>query len=293
MADNQITVVGILRYLRDEAGAFLASFWMILAIYGLGGWLLWVWFQVDAEFSRPLAGGVIPDDVTQHFSWTILGFSTISGMATIWCHHRGMKGWKLLLQVLTVGAALLLLTHAYGLSAKIMEGQYSRAEATVDIGEAETDTVQAQIDAIDSQIAGIERRNSAAQERLQTSIDNITNDGLDNDDVADGYRADQKEAQDRADAEIATLETEKRDLLSKRGEKQTEATSQASLVESFNPLFTVMARISSGTWDPSEDPPGQHQYASGLLFFTVFWGFGKILMMVLFTLGFAMQQQAA
>ena len=293
MEDNRITVLGSLRYFRDEAGAFLASFWMILAIYALGGWLLWVWLNVDAAFSRPLAGDVIPAEVTQHFSWTILGFSTISGMATIWCHYHGMKGWKRLLQVLTVGAAALLLTHAYGLSAKIMEGQYSRAEATAENGQTQTNTAQARIDAINDQIAGIERRTLERVATLQESIDSITTDGLDNDHLADGYRDAQTQAQDRAETDIAGLELQKASLLQERGSKRIQATSDASLVESFNPLFTVMARISSNTWDPAEDPPGTHQYASGLLFFTVFWGFGKLLMMVLFTLGFAMQQQAA
>ncbi len=46
------------RWVRDEAGAFLSTFWMILALYGLGMWLVWSFFQIDAQFSWPLAGDI-------------------------------------------------------------------------------------------------------------------------------------------------------------------------------------------------------------------------------------------
>jgi hypothetical protein len=65
-------------------------------------------------------------------------------------------------------------------------------------------------------------------------------------------------------------------------EKQDKAKS-----DSFNPLFVFGARLSSGTWNPSDTPPDVHMFVWGVAFFTLFFGFGEILMMVAFTGGYA------
>lgn len=278
---------------RDEAGAFLASFWMIVSLYAIGAWLLWVWARVDAEFSRPLAGGIIPSEVTQHFSWTILAFSVVVGMAASWCHYRDMHREKRIFVVLGSIAAIILLFHAWGLSAKIMEEQYARSAVISDVAETRTGTNDAQIAAIQSQIDTIERRTQTRVETLQRSIDNITNDRLDNDELADPYRISQQEAQDQADGQIAALQERMLLLLADSGDVTAGAQQESAETNAFNPLFTLAARATTGVWDPGKDPSFTHQYAWGFGFFFIFWGFGKLLMMTLFTLAFAMQQKAA
>ncbi|MEL6663357.1 MAG: hypothetical protein AAFR33_10160 [Pseudomonadota bacterium] len=280
-------------WMRDEAGAFLASFWMICTLYGIGAYLLWVWFRVDAEFSRPLAGGVIPSDVTQHYSWAILAFSVIVGMAATWCHYRDMKREKRIFSVLAALAVIVLLSHAWGLSAKIIERQYANSAVIMEVADTQTNSNAAQIAAIEGQIASVERRTAQRVATLQQSIDNITQDRLDNDELADPYRASQQEAQDNADTQIAALQERLLLLLADSGDTLADAQLQDAQQGGFNELFTFFARISTWNWNPGVEPNLNHQYGWGALFFFIFWGLGKLLMMSLFTLAFAMQQKAA
>lgn len=284
------------RWVRDEAGAFVASFWMIAAMYGIGFWLASVWFKIDAEFSRPLAGGVIPADVTQQFSWTILAFSMIVGMAAVWCHERGMKTARFLLTVLGGIAAVILLLHAYGLSAKIIEQQYARAEANIGAVKSVQTSKQAQIDDIADEIKDADDARDAALRVAQDTIEGVR-------DPVAGFSAADNETiraanDDKADAlaahaaTVKRLQDERRKL---RGELATAEgeTQQAEVESSFNELFTLMARVRGQKWDPAKDPLDAHQYWSGVLFFFLFWGFGKLLMMTIFTLAFQMQLRAA
>ncbi|MCJ8336523.1 MAG: hypothetical protein MJH10_20210 [Epibacterium sp.] len=282
-----------LRWFRDEAGAFFASFWMILALYGVGGWLLWVWFKVDAEFSRPLAGGVIPSDVTQHFSWAILAFSVIVGMAAVWCNDRAMRVLKTCWTVLGSIAAVILLFHAYGLAAKVMEKQFDAAAAITDVAEVNTDAIDDQIADLVFERDTLQANTQVDLDRFQRSIDSITNDGLDNDDEAQEFADKQEAAIQARDArteeirqEIATLRTEKRGV-------SAAATQDEADSSSFNELFTLMARFYTREWDPAKTPSNTSQYASGIIFFFILFGFGKLLMMTLFTFAFQMQLRAA
>ena len=276
------------RWARDEAGAFLSTFWMILALYGLGMWLVWSFFQIDAQFSRPLAGDIIPPEVTQHLAWAVRGFSIIVGMAIIWCHRHDMPKFRNLLAVLGAIAAVLLFLHAYGVAAKIMKGQYANADVITEVLDVNTFGVSEQITTLQGAKAEWRADTARVVESNQAAIENITSDGVNNDDQADAFRAANTAAQSRLSAKIDEADAKIEALQAASLVTKQTATTDAKMVDAFNPLFVLMARVSSWTWNPDIEPPLTDQFVSGILFFTLFFGFGEMLMMTLFTVAFAM-----
>jgi hypothetical protein len=262
---------------------------MIAAFYALGFGLVLAFLQIDAEFSRPLAGGVVPPEVTQHLAWAVRAFSVIVGMAAMYCHVHEMTRFRNLLAWMGGIAAVLLFLHALGISAKIMEGQYGRAAAIGQIETATTDTSAAQIAILQSQIDGIRADRDGQVTRLQDSINGIVNDGLNNDHLADAYRADQIAAEDDARERIRPLEDQITALTTAAGATVVQATEAKTKVDSFNPLFTFMARVASWTWNPAVMPSETLQFGMGFGFLTLFFGFGEVLMMACFTIAYGMQ----
>jgi hypothetical protein len=277
------------KYCREQLPAQVATFWMVAAFYLLGFGLVLAFLQIDAEFSRPLAGGVVPEHVTQHLAWAVRAFSVIVGMAAMYCHVHAMPRFRNMLLWMGGVAAVLLFLHALGISAKIMEGQYGRAAAIGQIETATTDTSAAQIAILQSQIDGIRADRDGQVTRLQDSINGIVNDGLNNDELADAYRADQIAAENEARERIRPLEDQITALTTAAGATVVEATEARTKVDSFNPLFTFMARVMSWTWDPAKQPTETLQFGLGFAFLTLFFGFGEILMMACFTIAYGMQ----
>ena len=277
-----------LRWWRDEAGAFFSVFGMCVAVYAVGLGLLAAFLQLDATFSRPLAGDVIEPHVTQNIAWALRAWSVIAGMVTIYCLKNNMKGFARLAGVLGGAVAILLLFHAYGVAAKIMEGQYSKAEVVKTLQSVDEKSIAAQIATFEKQKDGWRQDTANVVASNKEAIDNITSDGLDNDDEATVLQKANKEAQQRLSDKIDEADAEIRELQKSLRESSKTTEQKSSQLNSFDPLFTLMARASTGNFDPARDPPDGHKYVSGVIFFTGFFGLGEILVIATFTLGFAM-----
>lgn len=276
-----------LTWFRDHAGAWFATFWIVLALYALGGYLVYAFLQLDAQFSRPLAGGVIPADVTQQVAWGTRMFSVIAGAMAIYFHLNEMKRWSAVFSVMTFVAALILLLHAYGVAAKIMQKQYDADAAITQVASVNTDAIEQQIADLQQERDDLRSDTQMTVETLQNSINNITNDGLDNDHLAAEYADKQQAALTARDARLAEISTTIASLRSEARGVSSTATQEVARSDSFNPLFTFGARLSTGVWDPAQDPSNVHKFVWGIAFFTLFFGFGEILMMVSFTGGYA------
>ena len=287
--EERLTLLGAMRWFRDSFATWFVTFWMIAFFYALGIGLAIFFFQVDAEFSRPLAGGVVPPEVTQHLAWAIRAFSIVVGMAAMYCHVNEMPRFRNMLVSMGVFAALLLFVHALGISAKIMEGQYRNAVAIVDMESATTSTNADQIAVLQKQIDDITKDKDARVTRLQSAIDKITGDRLDNDKEADPYRADQDKAETDAAALITPLRNQIIELTASTGKTVVQATEDKAETNSFNELYTFLARIVSWTWNPAVKPSDTLQFVSGFVFLAAFFGFCENLMMACFTIGYAMQ----
>jgi hypothetical protein len=264
-------------WLRDHAGAWFATFWIVLALYALGAYLVWAFLQLDAQFSRPLAGGVIPADVTQQVAWGTRIFSVIAGAMAIYFHLNEMKRWSAVFSFMTFIAAIILLLHAYGVAAKIMQKQYDADAAITQVATVNTDAIDQQIADLQQERADLRADTQLTINTLQRSIDNVTTDGLDNDDLADAYRADQTAALTARDARLAEISAAVAGLRSEARGVSSTATQEVAQSDSFNPLFTFGARLSTGVWDPAEDPSNVHKFVWASHFSRCFSGSAKSL----------------
>jgi hypothetical protein len=271
----------------NHGGSMFATFWIVFALYALGAYLVWAFLQLDAQFSRPLAGEVIPASVTQQIAWGTRAFSVIAGSMAIYFAVKGMKAWRNTFSFLTLIAALILLLHAYGIAAKIMQGQYDADAAIEQVATVNTDAIAQQIADLQQERDDVRSDTQVTIDTYQRSIQNITTDGLDNDDEAQIYAQKQQEALEARDTRLGEIRSEIAALRSENRSVSSTATQAQADSDSFNPLFVFGARLSSGIWNPAETPPDVHKFIWGVAFFTLFFGFGEILMMVAFTGGYA------
>jgi len=273
--------------LWNHGGSMFATFWIVIALYALGGYLVWAFLQLDAQFSRPLAGGVVPENVTQQIAWGIRAFSVIAGSLAIYFAAHQMKGWARSFTALTAFAAVLLLVHAFGVSAKIMQKQYSAVSSISEVAAVDVGSIDDEISDLRTERDGLPALTESTVATYQRSIDSIVNDGLDNDDQAVALAEKQQEAIATRDARLAEIRARMIELRAeKRGVRASEVTDNAT-VSSFNDLFIFGARFSTNTWNPAEDPSDTHKFIWGVAFFTFWFGFGEILMMACFTGGYA------
>jgi len=276
-----------LKALWNHGGSMFATFWIVIALYALGGYLVWAFLQLDAQFSRPLAGGVVPESVTQQIAWGIRAFSVIAGSLAIYFTAHSMKGWSRAFTGLTIFAAVLLLVHAFGVSAKIMQKQYSAVSSISQVAAVDVGSIDDEISDLVSERDGLPALTESAVSTYQRSIDSIVNDGLDNDDQAVALAQKQQEAIAARDARLGEIRAR---LIVLRGEKrdvQSGEVTENAATSSFNDLFIFGARLSNNKWNPAEDPSDTHKFIWGVAFFTFWFGFGEVLMMVCFTGGYA------
>lgn len=276
-----------LKSLWNHGGSMFTTFWIVIALYALGGYLVWAFIQLDAEFSRPLSGGVIPENVTQQIAWGTRAFSVVAGSMAIYFHVKDMPSWRLLFSILTAIAALILLLHAYGISAKIMQGQFNADAGIEQVATVNTEAIAKQITDLEQERDALRADTQVTLDTYQRAIDNITSDGLDNDDQAEAYAIKQEQALQARDARLGEIRTEIAALRSEGRSVASVATQEQVSSDSFNPLFTFGARLTTWEWNPAVDPSDVHKFAWGVFFFTLFFGFGEILMMASFTGGYA------
>lgn len=273
--------------LWNHGGSMFATFWIVIALYALGAYLVWAFLQLDAQFSRPLAGGVIPANVTQQIAWGIRAFSVIAGSLAIYFAAHKMRGWSRWFSGLTVFAAILLLVHAFGVSAKIMQKQYTAVSSISEVASVDVGSIDEELADLISERDALPALTQTTIDTYQRSIDSITNDGLDNDDQAVLLAEKQAQAVVDRDARLGEIRSRMQELRSEKRGVQTAEVQENAVSSSFNDLFIFGARFSTNTWNPAEDPPDTHKFIWGVAFFTFWFGFGEILMMASFTGGYA------
>lgn len=271
----------------NHGGSMFATFWIVIALYALGGYLVWAFLQLDAQFSRPLAGGVIPANVTQQIAWGIRAFSVIAGSLAIYFAAHKMRGWSRWFTFMTVFAALLLLVHAFGVSAKIMQKQYSAVSSISEVADIDVSLIDDEIAELQTERAELPALTQSAVDTYQRSIDSITNDGLDNDDEAQAFALKQREAIQARDSRLEAIRARLQELRDQKRGTRTQEVQDNATESSFNDLFIFGARLSTNTWDPAQDPKDTHKFIWGVAFFTFWFGFGEVLMMASFTGGYA------
>ena len=276
---------------RDNAAAMLARFGMIALLFSISGMLAFAFLKLDAQFSRPLAGEVIPADVTQAIAWGTRLFTLAAGSLALYFHLNEMPKWRTGAMWLGAIGAVLLMLHAYGISAKIMEGQYANASATTSSESTLVASIDNKISDIDAEIALAAQNRDQALKVAQETIDSVKDQvvGLSAADNAtiQGANVAKENALNAYNVAAERLQSEKRALRTEQGEARSSKLVASSMVTTFNPLFTFLARVTTWNFDPAAQPPDGHKYVWGAVFFTLFFGFGELALLFCLTGGFA------
>lgn len=255
-------------------------FWLALVCWSLAVWLFACFLVVDASFIRPLAPDSIDEDTFQHVAWGYRFFAVICTMMAVYLFKTERWGWGTVTGILGLVCAVILFGHALGLSFKSMEEQYSAGAVVRQVEGISVEEINARIADIDLRAAQVREDRTAKVDRLQASIHSILNDGLNNDHLADVYRADQTKAEDEAAATLKALDEERAGLVKARSDARSGAAETASVTRTFDPFFLGLGRVRTGQWAPGEPVDETVSYTSGLGFFAIFFAFGELLMML-------------
>jgi len=255
------------RWLKNEAAEWVIGSWAMILGWLIVGVIFASFLQMDGYFSRGLGenSGVDPD-LFMHIGWMFRLFAALFLVFTVKLKSLGMHSEAAWIKVIGVVVTMLVVAHALGFGLKALEGKRSNAvavEQTANVAAKSNDQVIAELK---EQKKGIQETRDNQLANLQSSIEKITGDGLDNDDLADEYRKDQKIERDNARAAIAEIDKRITDLTVSGGAAQTEATQEIATTEKWAPLFVGIAQLF--TWDPN--PDDWWIYVAGVLFLA-FW----------------------
>ena len=240
------------RWCRDKAAEFIVKFWLYVILWSVVGIAFTVLLYIDGKFSRGLAEGLEDIDPFsfQAMGWAYRLFAAAFLMAGAVCIVKGIKG-ALTFRLLGVFASVIVCLHAFGFGFQALQDRRDDALAVREVVALQANNSAEQIALLREQIETTRADRDARVTRLQASIDGIVSDGLNNDQLADVYRADQTKAEDEAKAKIDAAEREISRLASEGNTaKQNVATITAD-EKPWPALYVGMAQLF--TWSKAPD----------------------------------------
>ena len=251
---------------RDFAEWFVGSWALIL------GWLIFgvIFYNLllmDGHFSRGLGegSGVNPDRF-QQIGWMYRLFAAVFLMLAVKLTISGLKGYALAVRIVGGFIATIVILHATGFGLKALEGKRDNANAIEAVATTTVTSNDTLINELKAQRTAVATNRDKRMESLQSSIGNITIDGLDNDDLADDYRIDQKAESEAARTKIDELNTKIESLTASGGTASVDAAGKLATNEEWAPLFVGLAQLI--TWNPA--PTDWAIYVVAVIFI-IFW----------------------
>ncbi|MEM8615439.1 MAG: hypothetical protein AAGF20_00740 [Pseudomonadota bacterium] len=251
---------------RDKGGSFVTTSWLYITLWGIVAAAFATLLYMDGKFSRSLAEGASIDPLAfQVIGWCFRFFAVVFLVAVARNVHKGISKGRTF-QVLGVFVSVIVCLHAVGIGLEALDDKKDRALAV------ET-TVAAQTDGIDEKLAALERQKEGIRSDLErtvasnnAAIENITSDGLNNDELADVYRQDNAEASRLARERIADIDAVEMQLLTQGASVAAENASVVATADKWSPLFIGIAQLATMSREPSD----WAIYLCGV-FFIVFW----------------------
>lgn len=250
--EERLTWIGALRWMRDSFAAWFATAWLYLILWAVVAGAFCVLLYIDGKFSRGLAEGASIDPLSfQVMGWVYRLFAAAFLMAAARCVYKGIRG-RWVFRFLGAFASVIVCLHAFGFGFEALADRRDQAMAARTVATlAETNHTD-QIDALERQRDAIRTDRDADLERLQASIQSILTDGLNNDHLADVYRADQTRITDEARAKIARIDQQVLTLMQDANTAQTSATQVMADSRPWAPLFIGMAQLATWSKEPSD-----------------------------------------
>ena len=253
---------------RDKGGSFVLTSWLYIILWGIVAAAFSTLLYMDGKFSRSLADGASINPLAfQVMGWCFRFFAVVFLMAVARNVHKGISKGRTF-QVLGVLVSIIVCAHAVGIGLEALDDKKDRALSVQTTVTAQTDGIQVKLEALEQQKAGIRADLAATKSSNQAAIDNITSDGINNDELADVYRQDNADADKAARERIAAIDAAEIELLTQSATVNTDSAANIATADKWSPLFVGMAQMVTFDKEPSD----WAIYLCGV-FFIVFWVF--------------------
>ena len=253
---------------RDKGGSFVLTSWLYIILWGIVAAAFSTLLYMDGKFSRSLADGASINPLAfQVMGWCFRFFAVVFLMAVARNVHKGISKGRTF-QVLGVLVSIIVCAHAVGIGLEALDDKKDRALSVQTTVTAQTDGIQVKLEALERQKTGVRADLAATKASNQAAIDNITSDGINNDELADVYRQDNAEADKAARERIAAIDAAEIELLAQSATVNTDSAANIATADKWSPLFVGMAQLV--TFD--KEPTDWAIYLCGV-FFIVFWVF--------------------
>lgn len=241
------------RWFKQDFAEWVVGSWALIIGWFIFITIFWNFLQMDGFFSRGLGeGSGVNPDLFQNIGWMFRLFAAVFLTLATKFATKEMKGQSLKLKIIGGFCTAIVIAHAMGFGLKALTGKYSNAVSVEQVA-TQADRSNADIIAeLKDQRAGIEAARDTEVAALQSSIDNITGDGLDNDDLADAYRADQTAARDAARGQVADINQRISDLTVSGGAARTQAAQDIAKAEPWPPLYVGLAQLFTQSETPTD-----------------------------------------
>lgn len=250
---EKITLPGALRWMRDQFAAWLASvtvFSFLWLAVGIAVAVLFVW---DGVWSRHQAPSNLDPLTFQGAGWVMRLWTVFALAGAVWCFRHGARVPGIVMSVTWLLTSLMTYGHALGFIATGQQERYATASAVVNVETVAVTSAEQQIAALEKQKDGIRADRDADVARFEAAINNITSDGLDNDELADVYRQDIANTQASARSRIEAIDGQILTILNSKQEARTTAASNTENVVKFDPLYILLAEWTDGKPGAPED----------------------------------------
>jgi hypothetical protein len=250
--EERLTIVGALRWMRDSFAAWFATAWLYLILWAVVAGAFGVLMYIDGKFSRSLAEGASIDPLSfQIMGWVYRLFAAAFLMAAARCAYKGIKGvWTF--RLIGAFASVIVCLHAFGFGFEALADRRDQAMAARTVATLSETNYTDQIAALERQKDSLRADRDADVERLQASIQGIVSDGLNNDELADVYRADQTRITDEARRKIGAIDDQILGLMQDANAAETSATQVQAETRPWAPLFIGMAQVATWSKEPTD-----------------------------------------
>jgi hypothetical protein len=250
--EERLTIIGALRWFRDSFASWFATAWLYLILWAVVAGAFGVLMYIDGKFSRSLAEGASIDPLSfQIMGWVYRLFAAAFLMAAARCAYKQIEGvWTF--RLIGAFASVIVCLHAFGFGFEALADRRDQAMSARTVATlAETNHTD-QIAALERQKDSLRADRDGDVERLQASIQGILTDGLNNDQLADVYRADQTRITDEARRKIGAIDDQILGLMQNANAAETNATVIEADARPWAPLFIGMAQVATWSKEPTD-----------------------------------------
>jgi hypothetical protein len=238
--------------MRDSFAAWFATGWLYIILWAVVAGAFGVLMYIDGKFSRSLAEGASIDPLSfQIMGWVYRLFAAAFLMAAARCAYKQIEGvWTF--RLLGIFASVIVCLHAFGFGFEALADRRDQAMSARTVAELAQTNHTDQIAALERQKDSLRADRDGDVERLQASIQGILTDGLNNDQLADVYRADQTRITDEARRKIGAIDDQILGLMQNANAAKTNATVIEADARPWAPLFIGMAQVATWSKEPTD-----------------------------------------